>query len=122
MSDDWPQGVPQDDQAEAEAMSEVIAWTPGGQPRQSLPRHLPRPTTVIVTDQTLCIDGWVILLRCEPRWMLWLAQSVSEWCQAPCDEASRQQMIGIIEAVEMALRRSPPIRRDNLWGSDASEH
>jgi len=57
MSDDWPEGVPRDDRAEAEAMSEVIAWTPDGQPRQSLPRQLPRPTTVVVSDQILRIDG-----------------------------------------------------------------
>ena len=119
MNDDWPEGVPRDDQAEAEAMSEVIAWTPDGKPRQSLPRQLPRPTTLIVTDETIFIDGWVILLRCEARWMRWLVESVAEWCKEPCDEASRQQILGIIDAVEMALRPSPVIRRDNLRGSDA---
>lgn len=119
MSDDWPEGVPQDDQAEAEAATEVIAWTPDGHPRQSLPRHLPRPKTVIVTDQTLCIDGWVILLPCEPRWMQWLAQSVSEWCQAPCDAETRRQMLGIVDAVEQAFQHSSAIRRGNPRGPDA---
>jgi hypothetical protein len=120
MSEDWPDGVPEDDQAEAEAMSEVIAWTPDGQPRQGLPSHLPRPSTVIVTTQALHIDGWVILLRFEPRWMQWLVQSVAEWCEEPCDEASRQQILGIIEAVEMSFLRLPKIRRGNLRGSNES--
>jgi len=119
MSDDWPDDVPLDEHAEAEATTEVIAWTPEGQPRQSLPRRLPRPRFVAVTDQTLCIDGWVILLRREPPWVQWLAQSVSEWCQAPCDTETRRQLLGIIDAVEDAFRRSPDIKRSNPRTSDA---
>lgn len=119
MNDDWPDDVPRDEHAEAEAATEVIAWTPEGHPRQSLPRHLPRPTTVVVTDQTFCIDGWVILLRREPHWVQWLAQSVSEWCQAPCDEESRRQLLGIIDAVEDAVRRSPDNKRSNPRRPDA---
>ena len=115
MSDDWPEGVPRDDRAEAEAMSEVIAWTPDGQPRQSLPRQLPRPTTVVGSDQILHINGWVILPCREDDWMQWLIESVAEWNKQPCDEASRHQLLGIFDALEGAFRRSTLFQRVNLW-------
>lgn len=68
---------------------------------------LPPPKKIVVGRDALWIDGWVFCLApISKQTMVWLLKQVSSWCENDPSEESRAQIMGVLDAVELVVKKN----------------
>jgi len=98
----------------AKALSDVpipFGISPDGRPLNSVEElpDLPLPKKVVVTEDFLCVDGWILRVWPIGRATLkWVSRQAGRWCQNDQSPENKAQVTGMIEALEAVIMKKQP--------------
>ncbi|MDX2082078.1 MAG: hypothetical protein SFU53_14935 [Terrimicrobiaceae bacterium] len=87
----------------------IVALSPSGRRfgRDDRLPSLPPSKKMVVGAKTLWVDGWVFrFLPMERNFLLWLSEQASRWCRRDPSPANKQQVLGVIDAVESRVKNA----------------
>ena len=85
--------------------------SPNGRPLNSVEElpDLPLPKKVVVTEDFLCVDGWILRVWPIGRATLkWVSRQAGRWCQNDQSPENKAQVTGMIEALEAVIMKKQP--------------